>query len=70
MQFSFLNQSKAIHTDLKQAWLNIKNNEISVLDVAASVCSVALAIFIAHQLHFEYSMWAAFSAYVVMRPFF
>lgn len=70
MQFSFLNQFKTIQTDLQQAWLNIKHHEISVLEVAASVGSVALAIFLAYQLHFEYSMWAALSAYVVMRPFF
>ncbi|WP_297572968.1 FUSC family protein [uncultured Deefgea sp.] len=70
MQFSFLNELKIIRSDLNQAWLNIKNNGISLLDVAASVCSVALAIYITYVFNFEYSMWAAFSAYVVMRPFF
>ncbi|QZA81555.1 FUSC family protein [Deefgea piscis] len=70
MQCSFLNQLKTIRADLNQAWLNIKNNGISLLDVAASVCSVALAIYITYLFNFEYSMWAAFSAYVVMRPFF
>ncbi|WP_288842375.1 FUSC family protein [uncultured Deefgea sp.] len=70
MQFSFLNELKIIRSDLNQAWQNIKNNGISLLDVAASVCSVALAIYITYLFNFEYSMWAAFSAYVVMRPFF
>ncbi|MGL5343573.1 MAG: FUSC family protein [Plesiomonas sp.] len=55
---------------IKQLMPHFEIKKISTVDVAASVLAVALAISLAHALKFEYATWAAFSAYVVMRPLF
>ncbi|MGL5007030.1 MAG: FUSC family protein [Plesiomonas sp.] len=54
----------------KQLILESDFKKVSIIDVFASVLAVAISIYLAHLLKFEYTTWAAFSAYVVMRPLF
>ncbi|MGL5800626.1 MAG: FUSC family protein, partial [Plesiomonas sp.] len=65
--------NKISHHIAKKIKLFIPNeqfNEVSVIDIFSSVLAVATSIYFSHLFRLEYATWAAFSAYVVMRPLF
>ncbi|MGL4269360.1 MAG: FUSC family protein [Plesiomonas sp.] len=67
---SFRTEFSVIRHELLDSLGKIKTGDFSYSNVLSAVCSVGLAILVCHLLHMEYSTWAAFSAYVIMRPVF
>ncbi|MGL5532171.1 MAG: FUSC family protein, partial [Plesiomonas shigelloides] len=67
---SFREEFAVIRRELLISCEKIKALDFSYSNVLSAVLSVGLAILICHLLRMEYSTWAAFSAYVIMRPVF